>query len=80
MNRIKPQIDELVSQAGFRHHRSCTEQFMALTSHIEDGFLRKLKTGAVFIDLTATYNTHLTKSVKKVAACVNLVRKLTRTN
>jgi hypothetical protein len=30
---------------------------MALTSHIEAGFERKLKTGTIFIDLTAAYNT-----------------------
>jgi hypothetical protein len=27
-----------VSQAGFRKHKSCTEQVMALTTHIEAGF------------------------------------------
>jgi Reverse transcriptase (RNA-dependent DNA polymerase) len=34
-----------------------SEQVLALTSHIEAGFQRKLKTGAVFIDLTAAYDT-----------------------
>jgi hypothetical protein len=34
----------------------------------------------VTLDWSLTFNTHLTKSVKKVAACVNLVRKLTGTN
>jgi hypothetical protein len=46
-----------VSQAGFLKNRSCTEQVMALTSHIEAGFERKLKTGTIFIDLTAAYDT-----------------------
>jgi hypothetical protein len=30
---------------------------MTLTSHIEAGFERKLKTGTIFIDLTAAYET-----------------------
>jgi hypothetical protein len=46
-----------VSQAGFRKNRSCSEQVMALTSHIEAGFERKLKTRTIFIDLTAAYDT-----------------------
>jgi hypothetical protein len=48
LQRNQPLIDEVVtvSQAGFRQHRSCTEQVMALTSHIETGFQRKLKTCA----------------------------------
>jgi hypothetical protein len=48
-----------VSQAGFRKHRSHTKQVMALTTHIEAGFQRELKTGAVFVDLTAVYDTVL---------------------
>jgi Reverse transcriptase (RNA-dependent DNA polymerase) len=46
----------LISQASFHEHRSWTEQVLALTSPIEAGFQRKLKTGAVFIDLTAAYD------------------------
>jgi hypothetical protein len=44
LQRIQPLIDEVVpvSQAGFRQHCSCTEQVMALTSHIEAGFQHKL--------------------------------------
>jgi hypothetical protein len=34
----------------------------------------------VTLDRLLTYNTHLSKTAKKVAACVNLVRKLTGTN
>jgi Reverse transcriptase (RNA-dependent DNA polymerase) len=54
LQRIEPLIDTVVpdSQAGFRKHRSCTEQVLALISHIEAGFERKLKTGTVFNDLT----------------------------
>jgi hypothetical protein len=35
----------------------CTEQVLVLTSHIEACFQQKLKTGVVFIDLTAAYDT-----------------------
>jgi hypothetical protein len=45
------------NQAGFHQHRSRTEQVMALTTHVEAGFKHQLKTGAVFVDLTAAYDT-----------------------
>jgi len=32
-------------------------QVTPLTTYIEDGFQRNLKTGAIFLDLTAAYNT-----------------------
>jgi hypothetical protein len=40
LQRIQPLIDAVVpvSQAGFRKNRSCTEEVLALTSHIEAGF------------------------------------------
>jgi hypothetical protein len=55
LQRILPLINAVVpvSQGGFRK----TEQVLALTSHIEAGFQHKLKTGVVFIDLTAAYDT-----------------------
>ncbi len=58
MTRISPAVDEQLShdQAGFRSGRSCCGQVMNLTQFIEDGFENKLKTGAVFVDLTATYD------------------------
>jgi hypothetical protein len=36
---IQPLIEDVtpINQAGFRQHRSCTEQVMALTMHIEAG-------------------------------------------
>jgi hypothetical protein len=48
--RIQPLIEHVtpINQAGFRQHRSCTEQA---------GFQHQLKTGAVFVDLTAAYDT-----------------------
>jgi hypothetical protein len=59
LQRIQPLIEAAVpvSQAGFWKNRSCTEQVMALTSHIEAGFERKLKTRTIFIDLTAAHDT-----------------------
>lgn len=58
-NRISPEIDKCLpsDQAGFGEGRSCSEQVLALTNHIEEGFQRNLKTGAVLIDLTAAYDT-----------------------
>lgn len=58
-NRIYPAINEHipVEQAGFRAGRSCTDQTMALTTHIEAGYEKMLKTSVAFIDLTAAYDT-----------------------
>lgn len=58
-NRISPTILDLipVEQAGFRPKRSCSDQVLALTSHIEAGFQKKYKTSAVFVDLTAAFDT-----------------------
>ncbi|KAJ8383001.1 hypothetical protein SKAU_G00037790 [Synaphobranchus kaupii] len=46
-----------VDQAGFRKDRSTGEQVPALTTYIENGLDSKLKTGTVFLDLTAAYDT-----------------------
>lgn len=58
-NRIVGAVESILpkEQAGFRHKRSCCEQVVSLTNYIEDGFQRKVKNGAVFIDLTAAYDT-----------------------
>ncbi|KAJ8356768.1 hypothetical protein SKAU_G00195620 [Synaphobranchus kaupii] len=40
-----------------RKDRSTGEQVLALTTYIENGFESKLKTGTVFLDLTAAYET-----------------------
>lgn len=59
LNRLGPVILESVpaEQAGFRPQRSCADQVLSLTTHIEAGFERQLKTTAVFVDLTAAYDT-----------------------
>ncbi|CAH2208836.1 jg9730 [Pararge aegeria aegeria] len=44
-------------QARFRSGLSCTNQVLALLSHIETGFQKQMKSTVVFIDLTAAYDT-----------------------
>ena len=44
-------------QAGFRPGKSYTSQLLNLTEHIEDGYEKRLVTGAVFVDLSAAYDT-----------------------
>lgn len=58
-NRIRSVIDAKLpdEQAGFREKRSCCDQVLALTSHIEFGFEKRLKTAVVFIDLSSAYDT-----------------------
>lgn len=58
-NRVTPRIEPKIiqQQVGFRPKRNCTAQVLNLTQHIENGFQEGLITGAVFIDLTAAYDT-----------------------
>jgi len=57
--RVKTIIDPLLpqEQAGFRHKRSAIDQVTLLTQDIEDSFSAKKKARAVFVDLTAAYDT-----------------------
>ena len=57
--RLTPVLEPKIipQQAGFREGKSTTGQLLNLTQHIEDGFEKKLVTGAVFVDLFATYDT-----------------------
>jgi len=61
LQRISPAVEELLSpdQAGFwkRKARSTCDQVAALTTYIVNGFQPQLKTGTVFLDLTAAYDT-----------------------
>ena len=74
-NRIEPLVTRKipVEQAGFTKGRSCCDQVQSLTNFIEQGFQRRLKTGVVFIDLTAAYDTiwrrGLVYKLMKVIAC-----------
>ena len=55
----KPLIDPLIpkEQAGFRRGKSTIDQVVLLTQNIEDSFEAKKKASAIFVDLTAAYNT-----------------------
>ena len=58
--RVEPLIDPLLpkEQAGFRCGKSTVDQVVLLTlENIEDSFEAKKKADAVFIDLTAAYDT-----------------------
>jgi len=59
LNRIEVFIDEVipVNQAAFRKNRGCEEQALALSSFIENGFQKKLKTFVCFIDMSSAYDT-----------------------
>ena len=57
--RIEPIVDPLVpgEQAAFQHGKSTVDQVVLPTQNIEDSFEAKKKAGAVFVDLTAAYDT-----------------------
>ena len=57
--RIEPIVDPLLpgKQAGFRHGKLTVDQVVLLTQNMEDSFKAKKKAGAVFVDLTAVYDT-----------------------
>jgi len=59
LQRISPTVEDLLSvnQAGLRHGCSTCDQVTAFIVFIENGFEKTLKTGAVFLVLTAAYNT-----------------------
>ena len=56
---VEPLIDSLLpkEQAGFRRGKSTVDQVVLLTQNIEDSFEAKKKAGAVFVNLTADYDT-----------------------
>ena len=57
--RVEPLINSLFpkEQAGFRRGKSNIDQVVLLTQNIEDSFEAKKKAGAVFVNLTAAYDT-----------------------
>jgi len=59
LQRISSTVEGLLSpdQAGFRKGRSTCNQVASVTTFIENGFQQKLTTGAIFLDLTAAYDT-----------------------
>ena len=58
-NRLLPVVDTQLprEQAGFRPRRSTVEQVVKLTEDIETAIETGKKRGAVFVDLSATYDT-----------------------
>ena len=59
LQRISPTVEGLLSpdEAGFQKGWSTRDQVAALITFIENGFQQNLETGAVFLDLTAAYDT-----------------------
>ena len=59
LHRISPTVDEIlnIEPAGFRPGRSTQDQVLSLTTYVENGYQRRDKTGVVFLDLTAAYDT-----------------------
>ena len=57
--RVELLIDPLLpkEQAGFQRRKSTVDQVVLLTQNIEDSFEAKKKAGAIFVDLTAAYDT-----------------------
>ena len=57
--RVESLIHPLLTkeQAGFRRGKSTVDQVVLLTQNIADSFEAKKKAGAVFVDLTAAYDT-----------------------
>ena len=55
VSNVEPLIQQ--EQAGFRHGRSTADQITLLTKDIQDSFLTQKMVRAVFIDLTAAYDT-----------------------
>lgn len=70
-NRISTLVHEHIpkDQAGFVPNRSCCDQVMALTTHIERGFQDKMKTTIVLVDLSSAFDT-----VWKNAAMLKLAK------
>jgi hypothetical protein len=83
LSRVGEKLDKClpVEQAGFRKGRSCEEQVLGLNMHIEHGFEKNMKTAAVFLDLSAAYDTvwrnGLLLKLSRILGCrtmVNLFR------
>nr|CAB3266991.1 reverse transcriptase [Phallusia mammillata] len=78
--RITPLVEPFLpsEQSGFRKHRCTSEQVLALTSHIETGYELKNTTGAIFVDLSAAYDTvwhdGLLLKLAKIIKCRTMLR------
>ena len=58
-HRLSSIIDpkQTPDQDGFHPDRSCAEQVLNLTQHIEDGYHNRKITGFAFVDLFSAYDT-----------------------
>ena len=56
-SRQHQSCNPLQEQAGFRRGKSTVDQVVMLTQKLEDSFETKKKADAVFVDLTAAYDT-----------------------
>ena len=78
--RVKPLTDSLLlkEQAGFRREKSTVDQIVLLTQNIENSFEAKKKADAVFVNLTAAYDTvwhrGLTCKLLKLLPDIHMVR------
>ena len=63
LTRLTPIFESVIpseqAASHVRKKRNTCDQVLALTSYIESGFQKKLKSGAVLIDLRAAYDTVL---------------------
>ena len=59
--------------AGLREGRCTTDQVTLLTGHIEAGFERNYKCGALFIDLSAAYDTVCVIPVKSLVNFIKII-------
>ena len=57
--RVEPLINPLLpkEQAGFQCGKSTVDEVVLLTQNIKDSFEAKKKAGAIFVNLTAAYDT-----------------------
>ena len=82
--RLSPKVEpEPVlpnEQAGFRPGRSCADQVLILTTFIEAGYHRRLKTGVALLDLSSVYDTvwrhGLLSKTAKILQCQTTIRLL----
>jgi len=56
---MSPSLEHTIpmEQAGFRSGRNLCEVVLALTTYVKNCFQNKIKSGAVFLDLSAAYDT-----------------------
>ena len=78
LNRVAEHVDAklIQEQAGFHPGKPCTSQLLNMKEHIEDGYAKRLITGADFVDLSAAYDTvnhrHLHSKVLEMTGDVQL--------